>query len=252
MTSLASATVLLGQRAIVRSRRNPATMLGAVVFPVLFLALFRIVFGRVMEAEGFDYGQLLPSTVVVQAVLFAGMSSAYYIADDRLSGLSGRLRSLPVHRAAPILGRAAGDLARAAVSIVVVVAVGVAAGMRFGAGPAGAAGYVGVALLFAVLTSLGMGLVGYLASSPDAAVSIASMPYLPLLMLSSAFVPVDDFPGWLQPFVGNQPVTATIDALRALAGDGDIASTVARAAGWSVALIALFAVLAARAFGRTS
>ena len=252
MSSLATDSTLLGVRAVLRARRNPATLISAVLAPLLFFALFSIVMTRVMDAQGFDYRQLLPSTIVVQAMLFAAMSSAYYIAQDRLSGVTGRLRSLPIHRAAPLVGRAIGDLVRSLVSLLVVIAVGVAAGMRFDAGVGGFFGFIGVALLFSMAVSLGMGLIGYVASSPEGAVSIASLPYLPLLMVSTGFAPVEDFPGWLQPFVEWQPVSATIDALRALAGDGDIATTVTRSVAWSVGLGLVFALFGARAFRRTS
>ena len=150
MTSAFAGSALLGQRAIERSRRNPASVLGAVVFPLLFFALFNVVLRRVMDAQGFDYVQLLPPTIVVQAMLFAGMSSAYYVADDRLSGITERFASLPIGRAAPAIGRALGDLARAAVSLVVVIGVGVAAGMRFDAGLVWIPLFVLVALLFSL------------------------------------------------------------------------------------------------------
>ena len=249
MTSAVAGSALLGQRAIERSRRNPASVLGAVVFPLLFFALFNVVLRRVMDAQGFDYVQLLPPTIVVQAMLFAGMSSAYYVADDRLSGITERFASLPIGRAAPAIGRALGDLARAAVSLVVVIGVGVAAGMRFDAGLVWIPLFVLVALLFSLAVALGMGLLGLSASSPEAAVSLATVPYLPLLMLSAGFAPIENFPDWLEPIVRNQPVTVTIDALRALAGDGDISSTVPVALAWTVGLAVLFAAVGVRVIG---
>lgn len=252
MSSLVPDSRLLGARAVTRSRRNPATIAGAVFFPLLFFLLFNVVMRRVMDARAFDYRQLLPPTIVAQAMLFCGMSSAYYVADDRVTGFIGRVRSLPVHRAAPIVGRAVGDLTRALLSLVVVVAVGVVAGMGFEAGVPGALGFVLLALAFALVVSLGMGLLGYTASAPQAAASVASIPYLPLLMLSSGFVPVDDFPDWLEPVVRWQPVTCTIDALRALTGEGAIGAPLARSAAWLVGLGLAFAVLGARAFRRSS
>ena len=97
-----------------------------------------------------------------------------------------------------------------------------------------------------------IGLLGYVASSPEGAVSLASIPYLPLLMLSSGFVPVEDFPGWLQPFVEYQPVTATIDALRALAGDGSLGETQPIALGWSLGLSGVFVTIGARLARRSA
>lgn len=250
MTAVVAGSGLLGRRAIERSRRNPASILGAILFPLLFFALFNIVLRRVMEARGFDYVQLLPPTIIVQAMLFAGMSSAYYVADDRLTGITERFSSLPIGRAAPAIGRSIGDLARAAASLAVLLVVGVVTGMRFDAGLAWLPAFIGLSLLFALAVSLGMGLIGLIASSPQGAVSIASIPYLPLLMLSSGFAPVEDFPAWLEPFVRNQPVTVVIDALRALAGDGEIASTLPGAIAWSCGLIIVFGALGIRVAGR--
>ncbi|MEM9131655.1 MAG: ABC transporter permease [Actinomycetota bacterium] len=252
MSGFVGDSLVLGSRAMTRSSRNPGSIAGAIVFPLLFFGLFQVVMGRIMDAQGFDYWQLLPSTIVVQAMLFTGMSSAYYVADDKLTGITGRLRSLPINRAAPMMGRAIGDLARALVSMTVVLIAGLLGGMRFERGIGGFLGFVGIALLFAIAVSLGMGLIGYVAKSAVGATSIASIPYLPLLMLSSGFAPVENFPGWMQPVVSRQPVTATIDALRALSGEGDLAGPVIRSILWSVGLAIVFGVLSARAMGRTT
>ena len=245
-------TAHLAGRAIRIWSRNPASIAGAVVFPLLFFGLFNLVMRRLMQARGFDYAQLLPSTVVVQAMFFAAMSSAYYVAADRLSGVMARLRSLPIHRAAPIVARSLGDMSRATISVVVLLLVGIAAGMRLRAGVGGAIGFVLVALVFVGVVALGMGLLGYRASSPDAAASMASMPYLPLVMLSNGFAPLSDFPGWLQPFVRHQPVTRTIDVLRALSSGGSTVPPLAIWAGWMVGLAFVFAVLSARAFAKAA
>ena len=243
---------ILGRRSVTLQRRNPAAWLGAIAFPLLFFGLFHVVMGEIMAAQGFDYDQLLPSTVVVQACLFTGMSSAGWVAEDRLNGFGARLRAMPIGRIAPLLGRSVADLARSLLSTTVLVAVGMVVGMRFRAGLVWLPVYVAVALYFALAISLAMGLLGHFASSPGSAMSMASVPYLPLLMLSSGFSPVEDFPGFLRPFVANQPVTATIDALRAVAGDGDISAALTRSLAWSTGLVLLFGMLAFRRMGRVT
>ena len=244
--------LVLGGRAMVRSARNPGTILGAVLFPVLFFALFNLVLRRIMEARGFDYAQLLPPTIVVQAMFFTAMSSSYYVADDRRSGIIARFRSLPIHRSAPLIGRSVGDLSRATVSALIITGLGLATGMRFERGWVLALAYLGLTLLFALAVSLGMGLIGYSAPTPEAAASIASTPYLPLIMLSSGFAPVEDFPDWLEPVVRYQPVSATIDALRATTGSGDLGQTVPLAVAWCVGMIVMFGALGGRALERAT
>ncbi|MFN3216864.1 MAG: ABC transporter permease [Acidimicrobiales bacterium] len=243
---------VLGARAVSGWTRNPASIVGAIVFPIVFFVLFNLVMRRIMTARGFDYAQLLPATVVVQAMFFTAMASAYYVAADRVAGMSGRFRSLPIHGAAPILARSVGDVSRATVSVVVLVIVGVIAGLRFRAGVPAVVGFVLVALVFAAVVSVGMGMIGLRAATPDAAASIASVPYLPLLMLSNGFAPVEDFPGWLQGFVEHQPVTRTIDLLRALVVGGPTLEPFTWWVGWMIGLAIVFVPLAAWAAGRST
>ena len=238
--------VVLGGRAVALWARNPASLAGAMVFPIVFFVLFNLVARRMMTARGFDYAQLLPATVVVQAMFFTAMAAAYGVANDRLTGMTSRLGSMPIHRAAPLLARSVGEVSRALISVVVLLVVGVVAGMRFRAGPAGALGFLAVALVFVAVISLGMGLIGAVGSTPEAASSLASIPYLPLLMLSNGFAPVDDFPGWLQGFARHQPVTRTIDLLRALVDGGPTLDPFLWWVAWMAALGLVFTVLAAR------
>lgn len=249
MMALVRDAGILGRQAVLRSARNPASIIGAVVFPLLFFALFNVIMRKIMEARGFDYQQLLPSAIVAQAMLFAAMSSAYFVAEDRLVGLTARFHTMPVHRFAPLLGRGLADAARASASLLVLLIVGIATGMRFKSGWQWLPAYVVVAVLFALAASLVFATLGRSATTPDAAVALASIIYLPLFMLSSAFVPVDDFPGWMQGAVRHQPVSAVIDALRALTGNGDIASTVAVSVLWSAGLIMAFGWFATRVGG---
>lgn len=244
--SLLTDSGLLARRSIVKLARNPASIVGTIVFPLMFFALFNIVMRKIMTGRGFDYVQVLPSTVVVQAMFFSAMSSAYYVADDRLTGITGRLRSMPVRPGAPLIGRAVADMARGGVSMAVVLAVGIIVGMRFTGGWFWLPVYLAVGLVFVLAIAMGLGLIGYLAPSPEAASSMASVPYLPLLMLSSGLAPVDGFPGWLQPLVEYQPVSAMIDALRALAGEGSIGGTVPLALAWSIGLVVIFGAIGAR------
>ena len=243
---------VLGVRAVALWVRNPASLMGAIMFPIVFFAMFNLVMRKTMTARGFDYAQLLPSTVVVQAMFFTAMSSAYYVAHDRTTGMMQRLRSMPIHHAAPIVARSVGDVSRAVISVLALTAVGVVAGMRFRAGALGAVGFLAVPLVFAGVFAMGMGLIGYRAATPEAAVSLASIPYLPLLMLSTGFAPTTDFPGWLRPFVRNQPVTRTIDLLRTLSSGGPIGGLAIIWLVWMVTLGVVFCWASARLFRRAA
>lgn len=241
-------TRVITRRNLVRLRRNPATIASAVGFPLIFLFGFFAVLRKTLEAGGLDYAQYMPPIIVVQAMFFTAISSAFFLADDKLFGILERCRALPMHRWAPLLGRVSADVARSVVSLCVVVGVAMILGFRFEAGVLPALGFVGVAIVFTIAASSGCALVGLTAPTPEAAISTLFMPYLPLLMLSSGFVPVEAFPGWLQPFVEWQPVSLTVDALRALAAGGATAEPVGRALVVLAALTTGFAVLGGRVY----
>jgi ABC-2 type transport system permease protein len=174
------------------------------------------------------------------------------LASDAGSGLLSRLRVMSVPRIAVISGRAAADGVRSLLSLAVVLAVGFAAGMRFERGVLPGLVFVALALVFSLTVSAGAGAVGLRLANPEATSSLLGLPWLPLLMLSTAFVPADQFPSWLEPIVAWSPISATIDGLRALITDGASLTPLWRALGWQAVLLPLFLALAARAYRRAS
>lgn len=249
MSSLRGGLVLAG-RNLTLWRRNPSSVVGTFVFPLVFLLGFSVVLRRTMELRGLEYDQYLPPVIVVQAMFFAAIASAFWLCGDRLAGLLDRFRSLPIGRSAVVVARALADGARALGSLAAVVLGAMALGFRFEAGLPAALGFVVVALLFALVVAAGCSMVGLRSSDPQAAISALFLPYLPLLMLSTGFVPVEGFPGWLQPFVRHQPVSLTVDALRALASGGPTTELVVRALAALAALLLVFGALGARTFRR--
>lgn len=249
--ALADGRLLMG-RNVMLIARNPASIASMIVFPLIFLFGFFAVLSRSVEWIGIDYQQYLPPVIVVQAMFFTGISSAYFLADDRASGMLERLRSMPLHRWAVIVGRVGADGLRAVVSMVVVLIAATLLGFRFMAGPGAVVGFVGLVLLFALTVSAGCAVVGLTARNAEAASSTLFLPYLPLLMLSTGFVPLEGFPSWIQPFVEWQPVSLTVDALRSLADGGPTAAPVRDAVLMLSALLVAFCALAARAFRRAT
>jgi ABC-2 type transport system permease protein len=246
---LAAGLVLGGRHARLISRR-PSSVVTAVLFPLVFTLLFFTVFERAMARAGIDYAQYLLPAVVVQAMFFAAMSSSLLAAEDAAGGMLGRLRSMPVHRAAPFVGLLMAEALRGLVSLAVVVPVGMLLGFRFEAGPLGAVAFLAIAEAFVVVGCAGYIALGLRARNPEVAQATAILPYFPLLLVSNAFSPTRAFPGWLQPVVRNQPVSQVIDALRAVSTSGAaVGRPLLEASAWLVPLLALFTVAATRAFG---
>ena len=243
---------LLGQRHLRLMARRPSSIAGAVIFPMLFTLLFFTVFKRVMERIGIDFAQFLVPAVVVQAMFFTAMSSAVLAAEDAAGGMLTRLRALPVSRTAPFAGLIVAELARALVSLTVLIPLGLILGFRFQAGPIAAVGFVIVALAFVLTACAGYIALGLTVGNPDTAQALVMLPYFPLLLLSNALSPADRFPGWLQPIVRDQPISQVCDALRALSTEGAaVGRPLLSLAAWLTPLFVVFLALAARGFGST-
>ena len=191
-----------------------------VVFPLTFFAGFMVVFRRLMADYGIAYEQFLPPAIVVQTTALVAMSACYMIAGDARSGLIARYRTLPMSAAVVPAARLVVDAARAAVAVAVILVAAVLVGFRFTAGAARAAGFVLLAVGFAVVLAAGCAALGLGARDPEQVYSALTLPYLVLTTVSTAFVPVDAFPGWLQPVVEVSPFSAQVDALRALSTEG--------------------------------
>lgn len=231
---------------------NVRSLFSVVVFPLVFLFGFLAVLNRLLDARGIDAVTHLVPAIVVQAMFFSAIASAFFLSADRGSGMLARCRSLPIHRGSIIGARLVADAARATVATLVVVGAGYALGFRFEAGPFAALAFLVVAVAFALVLAAGAGTIGLASTDSEAVAATLTLPYLPLMILSSAFAPVEAFPDWLEPIVAASPVTATIEALRALASGGPTVGPLWQAGAWLVGLLAVFSYTATRAFRRAA
>ncbi|MFD9942809.1 ABC transporter permease [Nonomuraea sp. NPDC059023] len=223
-----------------------------VIFPIIFVFGFLALFGNLLRVRGIDYAQFLPPAIVVQWMFSVAITAAFFAASDRRSGMLARYRALAINRGAVVVGRMAADSVRALLAIAVIVATGYVAGFRFQAGPLAALGFAALSVAFALTISAGTSALGLVSRDPESVSSTLHVIYLPLLMISSAFVPADAFPAWIEPVVRHQPVTAVLDALRALAEGGPTAGPVVKALAWLAGLLAVFSAAAVQAFRRAT
>ena len=209
-------TLALTKRNLLHLVREPGLLVFTFVQPVLFVLLFRYVFGGTLgQMLGMDYVNYLLPGIFVQAVALGAVSTAIGLAEDLGGGIIERFRSLPMVRMSVLAARTFADLVRNLAIVVVMFLVGLLIGFR----PHSLVGVVqgGVLVLaFAFSLSWLMAIVGLRSSSAEEAQSIAFPLLLPLTFGSSAFVPVNSMPGWLQIFAANQPVTIVVNACRGL------------------------------------
>jgi ABC-2 type transport system permease protein/oleandomycin transport system permease protein len=168
------------------------------------------------------------------------------------TGLIERFRSLPMARSAVLAGRTLADLVRNLFVVILMVLVGLAVGFRIHTGVVPFLGAVALILLFGVAMSWVMALVGLGTGNAEAA-QAAAFPLMALLVFaSSAFAPTRTMPGPLRAYANHQPVTAVVDAVRALVIGGPTTNKVLIAVAWMVGISVVFATLAVNRYRKAA
>jgi ABC transporter DrrB family efflux protein len=253
MTAFANAasdTYVLAKRSFLRIPRQPDLLIGFTVQPVMFVLLFVYVLGGAIETPGFDYVDFLMPGIIVQSMAFGGFVTALGLAEDVKKGLIDRFRSLPMWSPAVVTGRIFADIVTNVIQLVVMFSVGIAVGFWFKTGVLEVVSGIALLLLIGYAFSWVFAFIGLLASSPEASNAYGFTIIFPLTFVSSAFVPVDTMPSWLEPIAENNPFTTMVDAARALFIDTPAGNDVWGALVWCLAIIAVFGPLSAWRYRR--
>ncbi len=245
------------RRTGIRYMRTPALVVLPTVVGAFFLFIFRYVFGGAINTQGVDYVDFLVPGFLVSLVLWTGMNAPAGVAEDAASGVHDRLRSLPIPRASVVTGRSLADGALIAWTLLVAALLGYVVGFRTHADLASVAAAYALMLVTSYAFSWMFISLGLLAGSAQAAQGMSSLIVIPLTFLSSAYVPVQSMPAWLQPYAENQPITVIINAVRSLMLGGPHAAGVGHTTGYWVALslawcVGILAVSAGVAVARFS
>ena len=245
LSMTASDTLVLARRNLMRIPRQPDLLIAYTVQPVMFTLLFVYVFGGAIDSGPFDYVDFLIPGIIVQSIAFGGFVTALGLSEDVKKGLIDRFRSLPMSRGAVLAGRTFSDIALNCLSLVVLFAVGFAAGFNFHDATAGdiLLGIV-LVLLLGYAFSWIFALVGLYSSSPETANSIGFTLIFPLTFASSVFVPAATMPDGLRQFAEANPFTTISDAMRSLWLGTPAHTDVWMSFVWCFGLIAVFAPLA--------
>jgi ABC-2 type transport system permease protein/oleandomycin transport system permease protein len=252
MRRLATDTLVIAERNLIRLPRAPELLIAFTVQPIMFVLLFRYVFGGAIKTPGFSYANFLIPGIIVQNIAFGGFVTALGLNEDLHKGLIDRFRSLPMARAAVLAGRTLADVVTNALSAIILIITGLLIGFSFHTGALEAIGGLALLLLFGYAFSWVFAFVGMLSSTPEAANSVGFIVIFPLTFISSAFVPVSSMPAVLRAFAEVNPFTITVDAMRSLWLGIPAGNNVWGAAAWSVAIIAVFAPLAVWRYRRAT
>jgi ABC-2 type transport system permease protein/oleandomycin transport system permease protein len=249
---LVTDTLVIAERNLVRLPRAPELLVAFTVQPIMFVLLFRYVFGGAIKTPGFSYADFLIPGIIVQNIAFGGFVTALGLNEDLHKGLIDRFRSLPMARPAVLAGRTFADIVTNALSATILIVTGLIIGFSFHTGVFEALAGFGLLLLFGYAFSWVFAFLGMLVSSAEAANSVGFIAVFPLTFISSAFVPVRSMPTVLRAFAEVNPFTITVDAMRSLWLGAPAGNNVWGAVVWALVIIAVFSPLAVARYRRAA
>jgi ABC transporter DrrB family efflux protein len=250
--------LVVAGRMVRKFARTPQLIVFTTIQSALFLLMFRYGLGGAINPGGsLSYVSFMVPGFITSTVLWAGMGAATGMAEDVEHGFVDRLRSLPIPRAAVLIGRSLADAALMVWSLAVAVILGFAVGFRLTGSVAGALAAFGLCVVFGFAFEWVFIVIGLVGGTAQAAQSMGLL-VVPLVFLSSAYVPVESMPSGVRQFGEIQPLTPMVNAVRGLAtGDGSTA-LLAHSTGyyiglslvWAAAIVMVFGFLAVMRFER--
>ena len=247
-----SDSAVLTRRYLLQLWRVPTVLFFSLVQPVMFVLLFRYVFGGAIHVPGLNYAEYMIPGAIAQTAAFASFGTAIGLAYDLGRGLIDRVRSMPAARFSVLVGRLSSDTLRSLLVVLVLLGVGYAVGFRFLNGVGPAILMVIVAVVFGLAICTIAAFIGLSLKDPEAVQSFGLVWLFPLTFVSGAFVPVDSMPGWLQAIARPNPVTLVVSAMRSMAYGGPMAAHLLEWFAWMVGIFVVFGPLAVRAYRRAS
>ncbi|WAJ47346.1 ABC transporter permease [Mycobacterium sp. Aquia_216] len=240
-----SALAALTERSMTGAVRD-----GGLVFemlsPVGYLAGFGVALHGLVDTGRISYTQYLVPAVVVQSVVFVALVTADRAARDRLTAVGERIAALPIPAVYPVAARIAATLMRATLALSVALIAGYAFGFRMTGGLGYALAFVLIALLLCLAVALGADALGSASTSLEAVTPLLFVPQVLLFMLSTGIAPERTFPGWLRPYVRNQPVSQVAETLRGLASGHVILGNLAASLAWCAGMMLVFGTITLR------
>jgi ABC transporter DrrB family efflux protein len=242
---------VMAARQLRKILRRPTYVVYLFVQPVIFVLLFRYVFGGAIDTGAISYVDYLMPGIITMTAIFGALTTGLGLTEDMAAGAVDRFRSLPIARSAVLIGRTAADLATNAVSLIVMLLIGLAVGFRPSEPIYDVVLAFALVLAFAYVFSWISAFVGLTVRNPETAQSVGFVWVFPLVFASSAFVPTAGMPEAVQTFADINPVTLVVDAARSLTiGHGDALGPTLGTVAWLIGLLLIFVPLSVRAFRR--
>lgn len=207
----------LSRRAVVNISRQPAAIVPALIFPLMFLALTSAAMARAIELPGFppveSFVQFAIATTILQGSLFGATAAGADMAKDIEDGFFERLVASPVARTSILVGRVAGAATLGFVQAWLFIAIASIFGTHI------EGGFLAMVLIsvVAAVAAAGIGSLtmafGLRSGSSEAVQGSFPLIFV-LLFFSSAFFPRDLMDGWFKTVATWNPLSRLIEALR--------------------------------------
>jgi len=232
------------KRNLVRYKRLPRLIVFSFIQPVMFVLLFAYVFGGAINHSSKQYIQFLLPGIIVQTVLFGSMQTGVGLAEDVTHGLIDRFRSLPMARAAVLAGRTISESVRNLFVIIIMVIVGYIIGFRIEHGWFNFLLGVLLTVLFGFAFSWVSAAIGLAVKDVETAQSAGFVWVFPLAFASSIFVPTATLPKVLKAFANHNPISYTVNVVRALSLGQPVGNNIWWSLAWIVGILIVFVPLA--------
>lgn len=245
-------TLLQTNRLLTRWARDYITVIGAIVLPILFMVVLNIVLGNLAYVVTHDSGLY---SIVPLIALGAAITGSTFVAIDlmreRSFGLLARLWVLPVHRASGLISRILANAIRTLVTTLVMLGTGVVLGFRFRQGLIPSLMWISVPVILGIAIAA-MVTTAALYTAQTVVVEGVELVQAIAIFFSTGLVPLNSYPGWIQPFVAHQPVSYAIAAMRGFAMGGPVLSPMIGMLVWTAGICVVCAVPLAIGYRRAS
>ena len=251
---------VLTARLVAPTWRNGEVAVGVAVSAAVTASLY-IPLNRLMDGPDLgmsSYAQFLVPLIVMQAIAFASISTAFRAATDSVKGINRRFQSLPIALLTPLAARITASVYRCVIGLGVALACGHVIGFRFYRGPLNAVLFCLLALFAGLAMALLGDTLGTKSRDPAATAQWLLLPQLIFGFLSVGIQPLHRFPEWIRPVVENQPISRLVEAMRSLAGDSEPGvapvtwSVLWPALAWVIGIIAVTVPWAVTVYRRRS
>ncbi|NLT36687.1 MAG: ABC transporter permease [Methanomassiliicoccus sp.] len=210
-------------RWIIKLRRKPIYLFFSLIQPLVWFLLFTQAFSAIGNIPDFEqitgtnnYITFFTAAVIIQTVASSALQSGIGMVNDLDSGYLDKMKVAPIRKSSILLGKVLSDGISILIQVGIIVALALIVGVNI------ATGVVGIALLLLLAMAFGIAwsgislFVGLRTKSTETTLSVGLLTTFPLLFLSTAVMPKELLPNWVQTVAAVNPISYIANAIQGL------------------------------------